>query len=150
MRSEAQDVENDYLAPLAPKCIQQKDFLPPANPIFPCQDISKGQSQKTLAYAQAMQYWVEKSNPPMPSQPCLLVECMLKLRWAMETYITFSDDAVLGVLPLKKGPWKNKPGQLFPRRPSQPLPMFLLRRWPLQRSPLMRQTPWRNPLRSQC
>ena len=31
----------------------------------------------------------------MPSQPHLLAGCMLELRWAMEPYITFSDDAIL-------------------------------------------------------
>ena len=51
VKSETQDVKNDYLAPPAPKCICQKEFLPPLNPIFPCQDIRDGQSQKTLAYA---------------------------------------------------------------------------------------------------
>ena len=66
VRSKAQDVENDYSAPLAPKSICQKEFLPPLNPMFPCQDIREGQSQKTLAYAQALQYWAEKSNLPMP------------------------------------------------------------------------------------
>ena len=63
--NKAQNVENDYLAPPAPKCICQKEFLPPLNLMFPCQDIREGQSQKTLAYAQALQYWAENSNLPM-------------------------------------------------------------------------------------
>ena len=54
VRSKAQDVENDYSAPAAPKCIWWKDFLLLPKPIFPCQDIREGQSQKTLAYAQAL------------------------------------------------------------------------------------------------
>ena len=72
MKSEAQDVENDYLLPLAPKCICQKEFLLPPNLMFLCQDFREGQSQKTLAYAQALQYCGEKANPLMPGQPCLL------------------------------------------------------------------------------
>ena len=32
--------------------------------MFSCQDIREGQYQKTVAYAQALQYWAEKSNPP--------------------------------------------------------------------------------------
>ena len=39
MRSKAQDVENDYSAPPAPKCICKKEFLLPLSPMFPCQDI---------------------------------------------------------------------------------------------------------------
>ena len=53
-----------------------KDFLSLPDPKFPCQDIREEQLEKTVAYVQALQYWVEKSNPPMPGQPCLLVgEC---------------------------------------------------------------------------
>ena len=48
VRSEAQDVENDYLAPLASKCIWGKDFLWTPNPIFPCQDIREGAIPKNF------------------------------------------------------------------------------------------------------
>ena len=34
--------------------------------MFPSQDFREGQSQKTLAYVQALQYWAEKANPLMP------------------------------------------------------------------------------------
>ena len=60
VRSKAQGMENDYSAPPAPKCICQKEFLLPPNPMFPCQDIREEQLQKILAYAQALQYWAEK------------------------------------------------------------------------------------------
>ena len=95
VKSKAQDVENEYSAPPAPKCICQKEFLPPLNQMFPCQDIREGQSQKTLAYAQALQYWAEKSNLPMPGWPCLLARCMLELRRVMEPYVAFSNDAIV-------------------------------------------------------
>ena len=88
--SELHNVENYYLAPLAPRCI-----LPPQDPLFPCQDIREGQSQKTVAYVQALQYWAEKANPPIPSQPCLLVRCILKVRKVMEQYVSFSKDVIL-------------------------------------------------------
>ena len=70
--SEIHDVENYYLAPPAPKCSHWKEFLLPLNPMFTCQDIREGQLQKTLASAQALQYWGEKPNLPTPGQPCLL------------------------------------------------------------------------------
>ena len=31
--------------------------------MFPSQDFREGQSEKTLAYAQTLQYWAEKANP---------------------------------------------------------------------------------------
>ena len=65
-RSKAQSVENDYLAPPAPKCICRKAFLPSQDQMFPCQDFREGQLQKTQAYAQALQYWAERVDLPMP------------------------------------------------------------------------------------
>ena len=66
VRSKALDINDDYSAPPAPKCIHQKEFLPPPNLKFSSQDFRKGQSYNTLAYAQALQYWAEKASPPMP------------------------------------------------------------------------------------
>ena len=64
--SKIHDVENYYLAPLAPRCIWQKAFLLSLDPTFPCWGIREGQLQKTIAYVQALQYWVEKANLSMP------------------------------------------------------------------------------------
>ena len=56
--------------------------------------------QKTLVYAQALQYWAEKANLPMLGQPCLLVRCVQELRWEMKPYMTLIDDTILeGVTP---------------------------------------------------
>ena len=78
-----------------------KRFSLAAGPnFFPCQDIWEEQLEKTIAYTQALQYWVEKSNPSMPGQSCLLARCILKLRETIEWYISFSDDTILdGVAP---------------------------------------------------
>ena len=70
-------------------------FLPPQDLKFPCQDYREGQLQKTLAYAQALQYWAEKANLPTLGQPHLLARCVQELRWEMRSYITFMDGAVL-------------------------------------------------------
>ena len=64
--SEIHDVNNYYLATLAPRCIWQKAFLPPPDPIFLCWNIREGQLEKTVGYVQALQYWTEKANLPMP------------------------------------------------------------------------------------
>ena len=64
--SKIHNIENYYLAPLAPRCLCQKEFLLLLSPMFPCHDIREEQLEKTIAYAQALQYWAEKSNLPMP------------------------------------------------------------------------------------
>ena len=75
--SKIHDIENYYLASPSPRCIWQRAFLPPLDPMFPCQDIRKGQSQKTVAYVQALQYWAEKANPLVPGCPHLLAGASL-------------------------------------------------------------------------
>ena len=71
--------------------------------MFPCWDIREEQLKKTIAYAQALQYWVEKSNLPMPGQPHLLVRCILELRERMEQHVSFLDVTVLdSVAPPKR------------------------------------------------
>ena len=133
--SEIHNIDNYHLAPLAPKCLCQKDFLLPPDPKFPCRDIREEQLEKTMAYVQALQYWVEKSNPSMLGHPHFLAGSILKLRETMEQYISFFDDTVLdGVaslegfledwtkttipgsgqlasmtLPSKRLPWKKQP-----------------------------------------
>ena len=86
-----------------PKCISRKAFLLIPDPGIPCQDYREGQPWKTLAYAQALQYWAKKANPPKPNELCLLVRCIHELRWAMRPFTTFSDGAVLGGTTLRLG-----------------------------------------------
>ena len=105
VRSEAQEVENDYSVPPSPKCICQKAFLPRPGPMFSCQDFREGQAQNAIAQAQALQYWMEKVNPPMPDQPHLLARCVQELRQEMKAYMTFTDDAILeGATPNRELP----------------------------------------------
>ena len=66
VRCQVLQFDNDYSAPPAPKCISRKAFLLAPNPEMPCQVYMEGQPQKTKAYAQAIQYWAEKANPPGP------------------------------------------------------------------------------------
>ena len=79
--------------------------------MFPYQDFREGQLQKTLAYTQALQHWVEKVNLPM-DQPHLLARCVQELRWEMKPYMTFMDDAILeGATPQQELPegWTRAP-----------------------------------------
>ena len=94
VRCKALKVCNDYSSPPAPKCVGRKAFLPIPDPMIPCQDNREGQPQKTLAYAQALQYWAKKASPPKPDEPCLLARCVHELRQAMRPFTTFTDGAV--------------------------------------------------------
>ena len=72
---------------------------------FASQDIREIPQEKTVAYARALQYYVEQSNLPRRSQPCLLVESVLKLREEVGFYLSFQDKEVFqGLdLPQEKG-----------------------------------------------
>ena len=69
--SEQHNVGNYYQAPPALPCICQKNFLPQPDPKFTCRDIRESELEKTVAYAQALHFWVEKANLPTQGQPCL-------------------------------------------------------------------------------
>ena len=72
------------------------------------------QPQKTLVYAKALQYWVEKALPSHPGKPCQLAEISWELQHAMEPLATFMDMEVLGDnLPPN---WK----MINPSRPTEP------------------------------
>ena len=77
--SKSHQMENYQQAPPAPLCLLQKNFLPPPNSIFACQDIWEIQLEKMVAYAQALQFWAEKIDPPTKGKPCLLVDSVKEL-----------------------------------------------------------------------
>ena len=61
------------------------------------------QREKTVAYAHALQYWVEKTDLPTGGQPCLLAESVKELPEEMRCYLSFSDKEVFeGVTPLEE------------------------------------------------
>ena len=49
--SKLHEVENYHQAPPALPCLLQKNFLPPPNSIFACQDIQEMQCKKMMACA---------------------------------------------------------------------------------------------------
>ena len=87
-------MENYHQAPSALLCICWKDFLPQHDSKFTPQDIRQSQLEKTVAYTQALQFWVEKANLPTLDQPRLVVGSILELREAMKCYISFPNDAI--------------------------------------------------------
>ena len=61
------------------------------------------QWEKTVAYAQALQYWAEKTDLPAGGRPCLLAESVKELQEEMRCYLSFSDEEVLkGMDPLEE------------------------------------------------
>ena len=89
-------VENYHQAPLALLCLHWKSFLPLPNSKFPCQDIRELQQEKMLAYAKALQFWVEKANLPTQGQPHLLAGSIVELREEMKCYVSFTMTTSVG------------------------------------------------------
>ena len=103
--SEQCQVKNDHQAPPALPCLCQKNFLLLPDSIFACWDILEIQHKKMVAYAQALQFWLEKADPPTGGKPHLLAGSMVGLREEMKCYVSFSDEDVFnGVALLEKPP----------------------------------------------
>ena len=112
-------VKNDHKAPPAPPCLLWKDFLLPPDSIFACWDIQKIQHEKMVAYAWALQFWVEKVNLPTGGKPCLLAGCVIELWEERECYLSFSNKNVFegvalpeetpAISPKEVTPWSAQP-----------------------------------------
>ena len=87
-------------SPSGPTVSSLRPFPAAPSTIFACRDIREVLREKTIAYAHALQYWVEKSNPPTGGQPCRLAESAKELREEMRCYLSFTDHKVFkGVIP---------------------------------------------------
>ena len=117
--SEHHGVENYYQAPPALQYIHWKSFLPQPDPKFACRDIRELQLEKMVAYAQALQFWVEKANLPTQGQPHLLVGSVLELREEMKCYVSFPDKAVFSGMALPEGSLTMWPEETTPKN-TQP------------------------------
>ena len=69
------------------------------------QDYRLKQPRKTLAFAKALQFWVEEAQPTWVNKPCQLAACVRELREAMEPLTTFMDEDILVNDP--PSPWKK-------------------------------------------
>ena len=56
-------------APPALQCLCRQKFMPPADLIFACRDIREIPGEKVVAYARALQHWVEQNNLPAGGEP---------------------------------------------------------------------------------
>ena len=92
--SELHQMENYHQAPPVLPCLLQKNLLPLPNSIFACHDIQEVQCEKTVAYAQALQFWAGKADLPTGGKPCLLVGSVKELWEEMRCYLSFTDEDV--------------------------------------------------------
>ena len=74
--------------------------MPPASSTYACRDIQEIPQEKTVAYAQALQHWVEKTDPPARGKLHLLAESMKELRKELKCYLSFSNEEVFKGLAL--------------------------------------------------
>ena len=118
--TEQHGVENYYQAPPALLCICQKSFLPQPDPKFACWDIRELQLEKMVAYAQALQFGVEKANLPTQGQPCLLAGSVVELREEMKCYVSFPDKAIFSGMALQEGSLTMQSKETTPKN-AQPV-----------------------------
>ena len=94
--------EADLQAPPMPPCLHWQKFMLPAQSIYACRDIREIPQEKVVAYARALQHWVEKIDPPAGGRPCLLAESVKELREEVKCYFSFSDEEVFQGVGLPK------------------------------------------------
>ena len=81
-----------FTMPPALKCVQRCKFLLDG---LPCQDMRIKPHQMTLAYARALQYWVEKVNPLVSGEPCPLARSVRELGWQVGRQVTCDEQDIL-------------------------------------------------------
>ena len=76
----------EYTVPPAPKCLTRGSFIP-NDPSY--QDIQQQPLLMTVAYTQALQYWVEKVRLPVHPGYCPLAMSIVELMQQVRGHITF-------------------------------------------------------------
>ena len=96
--------EANLQAPPAPPCLHRQKFMPPAESIYSCRDIREIPQEKAVAYARALQHWVEEIDLPAGGGPHLLAKSVKELREEVKCYLSFSNEEVFqGVaLPMQR------------------------------------------------
>ena len=74
----------------------------PADSIFASWDIREVPREKVVAYARALQYWVEQNDLPTGGKPHLLAKSVLELRKEVRWYLIFTDEEVFQGVALPK------------------------------------------------
>ena len=74
--------------------------MPPLQSIYASWDIREIPQEKAVAYARALQYYAERSDPQKRCQPRLLAESVVELREEIGFYLVFQDEEVFWGLDL--------------------------------------------------
>ena len=91
----------DYTTPPAPKCLTQNMFLPYE---VSYQDVGQQPFLLTVAYAQGLQYWVEKLNLPENPEFHPLARSVIELRERVKEHDVFTKwDVIWGLGRLNLG-----------------------------------------------
>ena len=67
-----------------------------------------------MAYAQALQFWVEKANLPTQGQVHLLAGSIMELREEVKCYVSFTDKDIFSGMALPEEPSITKPKESAP------------------------------------
>ena len=81
-----------YTAPPAPKCLTWNVFFPDE---LSYQDVQQQPFLLTMAYAQGLQYWAERLNPPVDLDFCPLARSVLELRERVKEHIIFTKQDII-------------------------------------------------------
>ena len=95
-------------APPTLPCLCRQKFMLPVESIYACRNIR----EKVVAYARALQHWVEENNLPAGGGPRLLAESVLELREEVKWYLSFTNEEVF---------W----GVAFPKKEEEESPKTL-------------------------
>ena len=97
----------DYTASPAPKCLTQNMFLLDE---LSYQDVWQKPFLLTVAYAQGLQYWAEKLNPPESPDFCPLARSVIELRERVKEHILSTKrDIIQGLGRVNLGPTSQWP-----------------------------------------
>ena len=72
-----------------------------------------------MAYAWALQFWVENANLPTKDKPCLLVGSIIELWDVISCYLSFSNEDVFKGMAPPEETSIIPPEEVIPRVPSQ-------------------------------
>ena len=68
-----------------------------------------------MAYANALQFWAEKANPPTKGQQSLLAGSIMELKEEMKCYVSFSDEDVFSGVALPEESPITPPKETTPK-----------------------------------
>ena len=84
--------ELGYTTPPTPQSLNRSTFLPEK---LAYQDVQQQPALLTIAYAQSLQYWLEKHNPLRNPDFCPLAESIRELQQTVQEFVTISHQDIM-------------------------------------------------------